>query len=452
MAKTNNPSSGTSSQLTKKAASSSLGAPAQRNQSSRKGKRAWRKNVDLDEVEEGLEELRSEERATGTTLQKKKNEELFQVDVTGDDEVRKTLPKFSERVLTSTKILSQRSAVPAVFSRTTDSAAKAGAKRKAVTHDEKTRLLKMGKRLRRGPFDAFVDPDQVGEGSATLELSEAAKKAGTYDVWAEEVPEKIAVKAPQSQHPRSMIALAAVPSPHEGTSYNPSVVAHQELLRTAHQVEEQKWKGVDELEATKAKIEKARAIAAAEAATASVVGTAPGMNIDEPGEAEAEEEDASAEPLPPKKMPGRKTKQQRKKAERLRAERLALAEKAARKRMLASVDSAKALRKALSRNLATRERLREQQQLAEQKKLKEGLAGQKIGKHKVPEGNIDVQLGEELSESLRGLKPEGNLFKDRFISMQQRALIEPRTPVLTRTRRKTKEYEKHSYKRFDREY
>lgn len=72
--------------------------------------------------------------------------------------------------------------------------------------------------------------------------------------------------------------------------------------------------------------------------------------------------------------------------------------------MLASVDSAKALRKALSRNVAARERLREQQQLALQEKLKKGLAGEKIGKHKVPEGLIDVQLGEELSESLRALK------------------------------------------------
>ena len=50
---------------TMKIASSSIGAPAQRTQSSRKGKRAWRKNVDLEEVEEGLEELRAEERLTG---------------------------------------------------------------------------------------------------------------------------------------------------------------------------------------------------------------------------------------------------------------------------------------------------------------------------------------------------------------------------------------------------
>jgi nucleolar protein 53 len=42
-----------------------IGAPSQRNQGSRKGKRAWRKNVDIGEVEEGLEGLRAEERVTG---------------------------------------------------------------------------------------------------------------------------------------------------------------------------------------------------------------------------------------------------------------------------------------------------------------------------------------------------------------------------------------------------
>lgn len=52
----------------------------------------------------------------------------------------------------------------------------------------------MGKKLRRGPFNAYVDPDQVGEGSAMLELSEAAKKAGSYDIWAGEASEGVAVK------------------------------------------------------------------------------------------------------------------------------------------------------------------------------------------------------------------------------------------------------------------
>lgn len=44
---------------------STVGAPAQPSQSSRKGKRAWRKNVDIAVLEEGLEELREEERVTG---------------------------------------------------------------------------------------------------------------------------------------------------------------------------------------------------------------------------------------------------------------------------------------------------------------------------------------------------------------------------------------------------
>ena len=130
--------------------------------------------------------------------------------------VRKTLPKFSERVLTSTKILAQRSAVPAVFSRATSSSASTSTKpekRKVVSHDEKGRLLRMGKKLRRGPFDAYVDPDQVGEGSAMLELSEAAKKAGSYDIWDEEVSEGISVKVrPTSLFP-SRISEAQTPYP-----------------------------------------------------------------------------------------------------------------------------------------------------------------------------------------------------------------------------------------------
>jgi nucleolar protein 53 len=98
----------------------------------------------------------------------------------------------------------------------------------------------------------------------------------------------------------------------------------------------------------------------------------------------------------------------------------------------------------LNRRRSVRPRL----QLLAEKLKKQGLAGQKLGKHKVPKSNVIVQLGEDLTESLRGLKVcthyhpirsckliyhpqhEGNLFRDRFQSLQQRALIEPRVTVL----------------------
>jgi nucleolar protein 53 len=42
-----------------------IGAPAQPGQKSRKGKRAWRKNVDITLEEQALEQAREEERITG---------------------------------------------------------------------------------------------------------------------------------------------------------------------------------------------------------------------------------------------------------------------------------------------------------------------------------------------------------------------------------------------------
>lgn len=41
--------------------SASIDAPKQFSQPSRKGKKAWRKNVDITEVQEGLQSLRDEE-------------------------------------------------------------------------------------------------------------------------------------------------------------------------------------------------------------------------------------------------------------------------------------------------------------------------------------------------------------------------------------------------------
>ncbi|TFK52820.1 tumor suppressor protein Gltscr2 [Heliocybe sulcata] len=435
---------------------SSVGAPSQLKQGSRKGKKAWRKNVDIEGVEEGLEGLRVEERVTGSALQKKKDEDLFQVDVRGDEHVRKTMPKYSKAALTATKILNQRSAVPAVFSRAFSSAS---GKRK-LSHEEKERLLRMGKRARRGPLNSYVDETEAGSGSALLEVSEAAKRSGGYDVWSSKKEEEIETKdglehvqnkqvKPAEPHPlRSVIQIPAVSEPHVGTSYNPPAEAYQELLLSAVQIEEKRTKEAEKLKLWQEKVDLARKFATEEEKE----GVPRGMSVGEGEDADEDEEREREREEGPvaKKTPQRKTKKERKKAQRLRKEKQALAEKAARKRLLTSVSSAKSFRSLANKSLSASERARAERELAAQEKLRKGLAGQKIGKHKVQEGEVDVQLGEDLSESLRGLKPEGNLFRDRFLSLQQRALIEPRQPVLPRKRRtKTKEYEKHAWKRFE---
>jgi len=57
-----------------------------------------------------------------------------------------------------------------------------------------------------------------------------------------------------------------------------------------------------------------------------------------------------------------------------------------------------------------------------------------------------VVLSDELQDSLRLLKPEGNLLKDRFRSMMVRGRIESRRPIAFHKQAKTKATEKWTYK------
>ena len=91
--------------------------------------------------------------------------------------VRKSLPRHSKLQLTSTKILSQRSAVPAVVSRATKPS---GPK---ISRADKERLLRIAKRPRKGPFNAITDPTEFGAGSAAIDVSYAVKHSGGHNLW-----------------------------------------------------------------------------------------------------------------------------------------------------------------------------------------------------------------------------------------------------------------------------
>ncbi len=75
------------------------------------------------------------------------------------------------------------------------------------------------------------------------------------------------------------------------------------------------------------------------------------------------------------------------------------------------------MRKSNARAMSAQEQARQERldALADQLKHR-GLAGKKLGKHKVPEGNVVVQIGEDLSENLRGLKV-CTIFFERVLAM-----------------------------------
>ena len=172
-----------------------------------------------------------------------------------------------------------------------------------------------------------MDPTEIGAGSAPLDVSEAAKKSGNYDIWEGdiEMPDakvcpafdsrhlsteapKGCVKAPSTPHPRSVIELPAISIPHQGASYNPPAEAHQDLLRSAHQVEEAEAKDSGKGQDLHERMMQARKLG-----NVTEEGLPPGMTLHVVDE---EEEEETTAPLV-KPTPARKTKQQRRKAQRV---------------------------------------------------------------------------------------------------------------------------------------
>ncbi|CAG8604801.1 17203_t:CDS:2 [Racocetra fulgida] len=105
------------------------------NKPSRKGKKAWRKNVDITEVEEALEKIRDEERTLGCVYN---------------------------------NVWKNRSKIPEVFSK----------QRQNYGKNHTSKYTKM-------VLDKLAERKHLCENSNNTESSEAIMKTGEYDVWAQ---------------------------------------------------------------------------------------------------------------------------------------------------------------------------------------------------------------------------------------------------------------------------
>ncbi|WVN87578.1 uncharacterized protein L203_102761 [Cryptococcus depauperatus CBS 7841] len=430
-----------------RAAQQDLGAPATHSQTSRKGKKAWRKNIDISKIEEAFENALEEERMTGGSFAAKSNDQLYVVDTVGDSTVG-AKAKRQHKPLRSLAVLQERSAVPPLTSRITPKPAKTTCT--VVSQKEKNRLKRIARKTQ-----AFSDG--TGLTSADIKTNGPADK----DVWKEEEEEpsellgnfaketlsKGKIRAPvtvQRQRENYLSTTSRfLETPSAGVSYNPSAESHSHLINEAYKEE------VDRLRLEEERsfmIEKYGSVIEARKQMAGE--SAEGMIIGE-GETDSEEEQ-DAEGFLTKKLSKRKTTAQRNRIARQRALEAAIRAEKERHKLASSVSSLAAFK----RDVEARQRSQMEKERVGKlaKKEKERLGkheGEKFGKYRIQKKSVEVQLGEDLAESLRQIKPEGNLFKDRFLSLQKRALIEPRQPVLPRKRSlKTKQYEKHAYKRF----
>ncbi|KAL0137846.1 ribosome biogenesis protein Nop53/GLTSCR2 [Mucor lusitanicus] len=403
-------------------------------QPSRKGKKAWRKNVDITDVEEAQEELRSVERVIGNA-DDLKDEDLFTIDVAGDTGVKRKLAK--DKPLRVDEILDQRSAVPAVKSKKSPFKKPEMTDKVVSKHELKTLKRKIDN-------NAPVAPKK--------KTKKSANPGKSYDLWDEApveeapvndfLPVKAKLKVPKTVtvKPAALEHIPAIATPEGGHSYNPSVEEHQQLLAKANEAEERKVEILKKLQEQLSYREELKLLAS-ELSTSEI--TADGKIVSTEADDEEEEENDELADLPTddkatkkRKAAERKTRQQRQKSHRLATAELE------KKQKLQERPSLRQIEQELAQRVEDLDELAEKRGERRSEEEKKGL--KKIGKYTVPDLPVDVQLTEELCETLRQLKPEGNMFRDRFHSIQS-----PRIPVNPSRHYKLKEYERRAYKNYD---
>ncbi|KAJ3045401.1 hypothetical protein HDV00_010271 [Rhizophlyctis rosea] len=429
-------------------------------QPSRKGKKAWRKNTDVADVEETLDELRNEERLGGK-LHEKKDEDLFFTDKKGDEEVRQ---KLRSRPLRIDEILRPQSAFDGIRSRPTAPSAKPApsstGKARAISKTLVAQVEELSKRKR----EAGLGP---GSAKATKKRrldekrAELRKAKGGFDLW--DVQDKTAVtheeeylepvkvkpvKKPKLPDQRPA-AIRAVEPTHPGISYNPTFDDHQSALQAAVDEEELKEKRKEETAkkmSYPAELDELDEETFFDDSDEEEEDATPDLDVTEADGAISEAETDGRSFTKPVAVESRKTKVQRNKEARLAEKRREEEKLAEEKKLLKQLNRLGEIKKQVSKE--EQKRLRKLEERAKAEAEAAATLTRRVGPHEFKPAPMDIQLTEDLADSLRELKPEGNLFQDRFLSLQKRSLIETRVPVSKRLKYKRKEMESHDYKRF----
>lgn len=312
--------------------------------------------------------------------------------------------------LRSLAVLSETTAVPSLTSRT-------GPARKVksavpVPKAERNRLRQAVQ------SDLIVGGKGKGKGKAEVPLEDAwvaqkdPVKRGTFG---EEGMVKHSVKPPPTLASRRAILQMAIESgrivdlPTGGTSYNPSAESHTALLEEAVQeelgllqkesVEEEKVKQLGEVVV-------ARKLVGDTGELAEGMAIGPGEDDEEVSPSDGEEVNDEVGGAR-KKATVRKTQAQRNKALRQRREKEQLEIQLRDQKLhnsLSTLSASKLRKEAEKRDREQREAER-LAKFAKKERERLGLVGgEKVGRHRVQKGRVEVQLGEDLAESLRQVK------------------------------------------------
>ncbi|XP_028320010.1 ribosome biogenesis protein NOP53 isoform X2 [Gouania willdenowi] len=419
-------------------------------------KKSWNKHSDINDVEEFLNDIRHQERTTGGLLAEKSDDSLFFLDVgqplndaqrdkpEEEPVERKKRKGRVSRPLRIDLILQQDSLIPPpkdvlAYQQPNAKKLRRSAQRLEQLAAKGVVPRKQRQLLNRRPV----------ERTTLKAVTEANNNPNRdyYDIWGQELKDladpwylqqtcKKRVQRPErlNEKPSTLPAVEVIAP---GGSYNPEFFSHQALLKAAHEVEVVKQKEED-------KIKRQLAVNKEDTATMETIfhEELEGL-VEEEKEEEEELKDEEDVAVGAIVLAQKKTEKQRKKERALKIKeqrRMANRRMNNRQQQLFQLRSIKASIKQQDQKTKVNQIRRKAKQEAEKSQPR------RLGKLKFQPQDMEVQLSGELAESLRQLKPEGSILKDRFKSLQKRNLIEPRERAKFKRRHKLKYVEKRAFK------
>ncbi|AOA63757.1 60S ribosomal subunit biogenesis [Komagataella phaffii CBS 7435] len=356
-----------------------------KNHSSRKGKRAWRKNIDLEDVEKGLEESRENDIQYGGNPEEM---DLFTVDTSGSEQIRK---KRNIPPLKSRQILEQRSKVPALDSGKRN--------RKPVPQQQVRRLMSLaGRTVGKSKTVALIERDGVIKTGKSLELWGSEPEEEVKKPY---LPEADPPTRPETLNLPPVRVATLEDVPHAGKSYNPAVDSWKDLIEKEFFREKKVEDQLIALDEHKTLI-KNMMVALEEEEEPD--------QVDQEEDEDSEGEKSNRSDVPEKIVHKKKTRVQRNSIKREKA-------------MLQLEEELQQIQKKMDQ-IDQLDKI-EKELLLEKSKPKATKARKTKSKHDavLPE-RVEVKLSSELTDSLRKLKPEGNLAYDQMRALQATGVIE----------------------------
>jgi len=441
---------------------------------SKKGKKGWRKNVDIQKVEEYLDDKRLEERLGGAFVDRP-DEDLFTIDKDATEKVdNDQKPRIKWRKNRENKPLKcfQHLEIKGGV----DDPKKGRNSRKTPEERRNPKVVEKEKTLiQNGVVKAKTklqkkhrELEKLKKASTELERTTRRRTEFDFDLWSDmdnkeakevtgndwlDMNTKIHTlkntRNLQRRAPEDLLEnpsdLKAVEVPHAGSSYNPSLKDHQDLLWKAAIVEINKDKAEHKIEyhttrmfptVDKAPTKESWIKEMSEGIPQLDKDMAEEIPDNEIVEEEEEEEEEA-------KMFKPKTKTQRNREKREKYEKNRKKAENEDKKKFQDVFKLRSMKKEM--NLEEKAATLRSEVKEAKKKEKRSLPALLSGtKYEEPE--IPLKLGEELTGNLRKLKPEGNLLEDRFKSLQKRNVFETRIKKKVPKAKRRKKVEKRSYK------